>query len=62
MITSKVRLDFPDFNRSKIYGLLYNGCSAGIVVEKNSHPLGLLLGDTKSMFSVYVGKDKIPGV
>ncbi len=59
---NKVWLDFPDFNKSKIYGLLYNGYSAGIVVEKNSHPLGLLLGDSKSIFSVYVGEKKIPGV
>jgi rod shape-determining protein MreC len=59
---NRVWLDFKDFNKSKIYGLLYQGYATGIVVEKNSHPLGLLLGDTSSIFSVYVGKDKIPGV
>ena len=59
---NKVWLDFPDFNKSKIYGLLYNGYSAGIVVAKESNPLGLLLGDSKSIFSVYIGKKKIPGV
>ncbi len=59
---NRVWLDFKDFNKSKIYGLLYQGYAAGIVVDKNSHPLGLLLGDPNSIFSVYVGKEKIPGV
>jgi len=59
---NRVWLDFKDFNKSKIYGLLYQGYAAGIMVEKNSHPLGLLLGDPNSIFSVYVGKEKIPGV
>ena len=59
---NRVWLDFNDFNKSKIYGLLYKGYAAGIAIEKNSHPLGLLLGDPNSIFSVYVGADKIPGV
>ncbi|MFK5881653.1 MAG: rod shape-determining protein MreC [Sulfurospirillum sp.] len=59
---NRVWLDFKDFNKSKIYGLLYQGYAAGIVVEKNSHPLALLLGDPNSIFSVYIGKEKIPGV
>ena len=58
----KVWLDYGDFNSSKIYGLLDRGNSAGIVVEKNGNPMALLLGDPKSIFSVVVGKDKIPGV
>lgn len=59
---NRVWLDFNDFNKSKVYGLLYKGYAAGIAIGKNSHPLGLLLGDPKSIFSVYVGADKIPGV
>jgi len=55
-------LDFNDFNKSKIYGLLYKGYAVGIAMEKNSHPLGLFLGDPNSIFSVYIGADKIPGV
>ena len=58
----RVWLDFKDFNKSKIYGLLYQGYAAGIVVDKDTHPLGLLLADRDSIFSVYVGKSKIPGV
>jgi len=58
----KVWIDYKDFNTSKIYGLLNNGTSAGIVVSKDGNPMALLLGDPKSIFSVFVGADKIPGV
>lgn len=58
----EVWVDFQDFNASKIYGLVYNGNAAGIVVAKDGNPLALLAGDPKSIFSVYVGKDNIPGV
>jgi rod shape-determining protein MreC len=58
----KVWIDFKDFNKSKIYGLVYNGNAAGIVVAEDGNPLGLLLGDPKSIFSVSVGKEQIPGV
>ncbi len=58
----KVWVDYKDFNSSRIYGLLNHGSSAGIVVEKDGNPLALLLGDPKSIFSVFVGESKIPGV
>jgi len=58
----KVWIDYKDFNSSRIYGLLNHGSSAGIVVEKDGNPMALLLGDPKSIFSVFVGTNKIPGV
>ena len=58
----RVWLDFKDLNKSKIYGLLYQGYAAGIAIEKNSHLLGLLLRDKNCIFSVYIGDKKIPGV
>ncbi|WP_024954966.1 rod shape-determining protein MreC [Sulfurospirillum arcachonense] len=58
----KVWIDYKDFNASRIYGLLDKGNSAGIVVEKDGNPMALLLGDPKSIFSVFVGDKKIPGV
>ena len=58
----KVWIDYEDFNSSRIYGLLNHGSSAGIVVQKDGNPMALLLGDPKSIFSVFVGDDKIPGV
>lgn len=53
---------FKDYNASKIYGLIYQGKSAGIVVSKDGKPMALLQNDPKSIFSVYIGDEKIPGI
>ena len=58
----RVWLDFDDFNVSQIYGLVYQGFTAGIVVSEHGKPLGLLQGDPKSIFSVSVGENHVPGV
>ncbi|OCR92781.1 rod shape-determining protein MreC [Campylobacter fetus] len=59
---NKVWLDFKEFNEDKIYGLIYKGKSAGIVVNKDRKPLGLLQTDPESMFSVFIGENKISGI
>ncbi len=59
---NSVWLDFKMPKKDKIYGLLYEGYSAGIVVNKEGKSLGLLQGNTKCIFSVYIGDKKIPGV
>ena len=59
---NRVWLDFKSKNPDKIYGLLYQGYSAGIVINQNGKSLGLLQGDSKCIFSVYIGDQKIPGV
>ena len=58
----KVWLKFDEFNQSKIYGLLQQGYAAGIVVENDGHPQGLLLSDPKALFAVYIGNQKMQGV
>ena len=58
----RVWIEYNDFNKSRIYGLLSHGNSAGIVVESNGNPMALLLGDKQSIFSVFIGGNKIPGV
>lgn len=58
----KVWLSFDDFNSSRIYGLLSQGYAAGIVVANGERAQGLLLSDPKSIFSVYVGAQKMQGV
>ncbi|MDD3341969.1 MAG: rod shape-determining protein MreC [Sulfurospirillaceae bacterium] len=58
----KVWIEFEDFNQSKIYGLLHQGYAAGIVVESDGHPQGLMLSDPKSIFSVSIGAQKMPGI
>lgn len=59
---NKVWIDMKDFNASKIYGLTYQGNSAGIVVAKDGKALGLLQGDDKCIFSVSIGEKMMPGV
>ncbi|TXE83210.1 rod shape-determining protein MreC [Campylobacter peloridis] len=57
----KVWLDILDY-KGKVKGLIYNGYTAGIVVEKNGKALGLLQGDEECVFSVYIGKEQAPGI
>lgn len=59
---NKLWVDFEDFNKTKIYGLLYQGYSAGIVAESFDKPQVILQNDAKSTFSVYIGKEKINGI
>ncbi len=59
---NRLWMDIPDYNASKIYGLTYKELVAGIVISKNNKPLALLNSDIKSAYSVYVGKEKAPGI
>jgi rod shape-determining protein MreC len=58
----KVWIEFDDFNKSKIYGLLFQGYAAGIAAESDGHPQALMLSDPKSVFSVSIGEQKMPGI
>lgn len=59
----KVWLDYDEGNGSKIYGLLYNDKTAGIVVESDgSQALALLNGAPKCSYAVYVGDEEAPGI
>ncbi len=59
---NKVWIDFPDYNDSKIYGLVYKELVAGIVVPNNKRALGLLNKDIKSSYAVYIGELQAPGI
>ena len=59
---NKVWLEMDDFNSSKMYGLIRNGESAGIVIEKLGKSLALLNGDHKCSYAVYIGDAKAPGI
>lgn len=59
---NKLWLDMKDFNRSRLYGLVYNEKAAGIVTERDGKPLALLNGDYQCTYAVYVGPDKAPGI
>ncbi len=59
---NRVWLDFKGLKKDKIFGLLYRGYSAGIVINKDQKAMGLLQGDEKCIFSVYIGEKKLPGI
>ena len=59
---TKVWLDFPEFNTSKVYGLTCNELAAGIVINKQGKPLALLNIDRKSAYAVFVGENRAPGI
>lgn len=51
-----------EYQGTKNRGLIYQGYTAGIAVSKNGRLMGLLQGDENCVFSVFVGKSKIPGI
>jgi len=59
---NRVWIEMDDFNESKIYGLTYKALVAGIVIAKNSKPLGLLNRDFQSSYAVFVGSKHAPGI
>ncbi len=59
---NRVWLDIKDYNASKIYGLVFKEAVAGIVIEKNGMPLGILNRDPKSSYAVTIGKAGAPGI
>lgn len=61
-IYDKFYVDFRDFNKSKIYGLINQGNSAGILIESEDKPLAILQSSSDCVFAVYIGDERIPGV
>jgi rod shape-determining protein MreC len=59
---NRIWLEIKDYNSSKIYGLTYKEKVAGIVINKNGRPLGLLNKDIKCSYAVYIGNNKAPGI
>jgi len=60
--TSRLWIDFPEFNSSKIYGLVYKDYTAGIVSKKNNQAIAFLNKDSLCSYSVVIGKNKILGI
>jgi rod shape-determining protein MreC len=58
----KLWLEMDDFNPKQVYGLLYRGYAAGIVVSDHKRPMALLNGDVKSTYAVFVGSSMAPGI
>ncbi|MBD3809687.1 MAG: rod shape-determining protein MreC [Sulfuricurvum sp.] len=58
----RVWVEMDHFDPTKVYGLLYRGYAAGIVVSKDKRPIALLNGDPKSSYAVNVGASMAPGI
>ena len=59
---NRVWLDMKDYNASKVYGLVSEGASAGIVTFKHGEPMALLNSDYKCSYAVYIGRKRAPGI
>ena len=59
---NRLWLQMPDYNSSKIYGLVYKDSVAGIVINDESHPVALLNGDIQSTYAVFIGDQNAPGI
>lgn len=59
---NKFWVEFPNFNKDKIYGAISQGHTAGIVVNKDLNPMFILQNDSLSSFSVYIGYGEIPAI
>ncbi|MDD4856125.1 MAG: rod shape-determining protein MreC [Sulfuricurvum sp.] len=58
----KLWLEMSHFDPARVYGLIYRGYVAGIIVSKNHSPMALLNGDIKSSYAVSVGNSQAPGI
>ncbi|MDX2330977.1 rod shape-determining protein MreC [Campylobacter hepaticus] len=58
----KLWLDWNKIPITKNRGLIYQGYTAGIAINKNGRAMALLQGDDQCVFSVYIGKLKAPGL
>jgi rod shape-determining protein MreC len=58
----RVWIEMENFDPKRVYGLLYRGYAAGIVVAENGRSIALLNGDTKSSYAVNIGTTLAPGI
>lgn len=54
--------EFGNIDENKIFGLIRNGCTAGIALNVNGDLIGILNGDSKASYGVYIGDSKSVGI
>jgi rod shape-determining protein MreC len=59
---SQVSLHFPEFKHRKIYGLIRDGKSSGVVSEIKGRPVALLQSSQLCSYGVNIGEVQAPGV
>ncbi|MGM0519414.1 MAG: rod shape-determining protein MreC [Campylobacterota bacterium] len=58
---TKVWLDY-DKKDDSILGLISNNYAAGIVIKQDNKAVGLLNGNSKCSYAVFIGKNETPGI
>ncbi|RDU65050.1 rod shape-determining protein MreC [Helicobacter sp. MIT 14-3879] len=53
---------FEDKSQDMIFGLIKNGFTAGIALFKGDYLIGILNGDPKASYGVYIGENKSIGI
>lgn len=54
--------EFSNTDENKIFGLIRNGYAAGVALNSNGGLVGILNGDSKASYSVYIGDSKSVGI
>lgn len=54
--------DSREYQKNKVFGLVKNGYAAGIAIKNDNGLLGILNGDTKLSYGVYIGDSKSIGI
>lgn len=54
--------NFDNTNQGRVFGLIKNGFSAGVAMFRDGLLLGILNGDTKASYGVYIGDEKSIGI
>lgn len=60
--TNKLWIEMENFDPKKVYGLLYRGYTAGIVLANQGQPMALLNTDPKCSYAVSIGSSMAPGI
>jgi rod shape-determining protein MreC len=60
---SAIYVSYSDNNNKDIKGLIFNNTSAGIITKTyKNYSLALLNNNPKTSYTVFIGKNKIPGI
>ncbi|RAX55344.1 rod shape-determining protein MreC [Helicobacter sp. 16-1353] len=54
--------NFKNPDTDKVFGLIRNGFAAGIAINKDNGLVGILNGDSKASYGVYIGESKSIGI
>ncbi len=57
-----IEFDVSGYENGKIFGIVQDGKALGIAIVQDNRLIGLLNGEKKSSYSVFIGDEKIPAL